>query len=582
MNIKFILAITWLCLLLPGRAQNTVFTYQGRLNSSGAPANGFYDLRFRIYDAATAGNILGTITTPIVSVSNGLFITQLDFGSNVFNGDPRWLSIDVRSTGDPGSYTTLSPRQQLTAAPYAIQAGTAATFNGQIVDGQLSANIPRLNANAVFTGLTTFSNASGNFSGNGAGISNVNASSLNGLDASSFWKTGGNSNTTAGTHFVGTADAQPLEFKVNKSRVLRIESTVSGAPNSIGGSEVNVIDPGVVGSVILGGGATNFGGSRLTNSIAASFSVIGSGLQNRINTNAGFSMIASGRGNTIDVISTNCIIGAGIGNLIQSNVQFAVLGNGWSNDIAPYSTYAIIGSGLRNKIGIGGVASVIGNGWMNTIEDHTGAAFIGSGQGNLIRTYGDYGVILGGFKNTIGLDSVAAAVQGGALNTIGEEAAYSVIGGGLQNVVADYAMAATVPGGFSNVAGGFCSFAAGRNARANHDGTFVWSDNQTINFVSTGTNQFLIRAQGGVGIGTNHPASALHVNGVVTATSFEGDGSSLQNLENAPALQRLSRRLNEQFYRMEEKEREIQVLRQANAALEKRLVELENRFKNPR
>jgi hypothetical protein len=52
-----------------------------------------------------------------------------------------------------------------------------------------------------------------------------------------------------------------------------------------------------------------------------------------------------------------------------------------------------------------------------------------------------------------------------------------------------------------------------------------------VPFASTGTNQFLIRAQGGVGINTNTPAGAtLNVAGTVRAASFQGDGSGLFNV----------------------------------------------------
>ena len=42
-----------------------------------------------------------------------------------------------------------------------------------------------------------------------------------------------------------------------------------------------------------------------------------------------------------------------------------------------------------------------------------------------------------------------------------------------------------------------------------HTGTFVWADSQDADFVSSGTNQFLIRAEGGVGIGTSDPKARL-------------------------------------------------------------------------
>ena len=95
---------------------------------------------------------------------------------------------------------------------------------------------------------------------------------------------------------------------------------------------------------------------------------------------------------------------------------------------------------------------------------------------------------------------------------------------------ADYA---TVPGGRDNVGGGDYSFAAGRRAKANHQGSFVWADSTDADLASSGNNQFLIRATGGVGIGKNNPASALDVNGTVTATGFSGNGANLTALNAA-------------------------------------------------
>ena len=56
---------------------------------------------------------------------------------------------------------------------------------------------------------------------------------------------------------------------------------------------------------------------------------------------------------------------------------------------------------------------------------------------------------------------------------------------------------------------GSYSFAGGQKAQALQQGTFVWADSQNAAFSSTSTNQFLVRAQGGVGINVNNPASGL-------------------------------------------------------------------------
>ena len=54
-------------------AQGTAFTYQGRLNSGGSPANGTYDLQFTIYDSTNQPGtvIAGPLTNSATAVSNG-------------------------------------------------------------------------------------------------------------------------------------------------------------------------------------------------------------------------------------------------------------------------------------------------------------------------------------------------------------------------------------------------------------------------------------------------------------------------------------------------------------------------------
>lgn len=100
----------------------TTFTYQGRLTDAGRPAEGTYDFRFTLYDATNDGASVGnTVTVEGVAVTEGLFTVQLDFGS-VFDGTALWLEIGVRPGGSNVAYTTLSPRQELTGAPYALYA----------------------------------------------------------------------------------------------------------------------------------------------------------------------------------------------------------------------------------------------------------------------------------------------------------------------------------------------------------------------------------------------------------------------------------------------------------------------------
>ena len=102
----------------------TAFTYQGRLTDGGGPANGTYDLNFRLLDSDSGGSQVGTrIERKNRLIEDGLFTELLDFGSGVFNGDERWLEVGVRPGGSAVPYTILE-LQRLTAAPYAQFAGT--------------------------------------------------------------------------------------------------------------------------------------------------------------------------------------------------------------------------------------------------------------------------------------------------------------------------------------------------------------------------------------------------------------------------------------------------------------------------
>src|SRR6266571_4734484 len=116
--------------LLSAQAQGTAFTYQGRLNDNGRPAAGSYDLLLAIYDSASdRGTIIARpVTNAATAVTGGLFTIALDFGASVFTGPPRWLEIGVRTNGG-AAFTTLSPRQPLTAAPYAVLAGDVSATN---------------------------------------------------------------------------------------------------------------------------------------------------------------------------------------------------------------------------------------------------------------------------------------------------------------------------------------------------------------------------------------------------------------------------------------------------------------------
>ena len=102
------------------------FVYQGQLTLSGSPVTNQCDCQFGLWDASAAGTQVGaTQTLTAVQVSNGIFSAELnggaEFGASPFGtAEERWLEIAVRCPTGSGAYTTLSPRQKITATPYAI------------------------------------------------------------------------------------------------------------------------------------------------------------------------------------------------------------------------------------------------------------------------------------------------------------------------------------------------------------------------------------------------------------------------------------------------------------------------------
>ena len=332
------------------------------------------------------------------------------------------------------------------------------------------------------------------------------------------------------------------------------ETYVGTGHNVIAGFSGNFVAPGIIGATISGGGRlvvtssdTNQPPITNFNRVLDNFGAIGGGSGNT--ADGLFAAIAGGMGNTANGFAS--FIGAGLSNSIQTPdfnpvaLEISTIGGGEGNIIwnAPGGTVAggsyntITNTGLfTNESDYIPTLSTIGGGGINMISDSY-AAVIGGGAGNVIDKVQN-AVIAGGAYNRV--------------NTNEYEISFAVIGGGYQNVASgDYA---TIPGGINNEAGGMGSFAAGISAKAQHMGTFVWADYlpvpeppsqpegpvsfsqpgqaQDNSFTSTGDNQFLIRAQGGVGINTNNPGTnALSVSGRTLITGdLEVTGDIIGNV----------------------------------------------------
>lgn len=130
------------CVVVPVYAQplTTAITYQGRLESNGVAASGLHDFQLQLYRTIGGNQQIGpTVCVDGVSLVNGLFTVAPDFGA-AFDGTERFLSISVRADSTPGNcasgaYTQLSPRQHITAAPYALKVPGIDGYSLDAADG---------------------------------------------------------------------------------------------------------------------------------------------------------------------------------------------------------------------------------------------------------------------------------------------------------------------------------------------------------------------------------------------------------------------------------------------------------------
>jgi len=123
---------------------------------------------------------------------------------------------------------------------------------------------------------------------------------------------------------------------------------------------------------------------------------------------------------------------------------------------------------------------------------------------------GDGATTTGNFSTAMGHSTHAGGNSSTAMGRETDASGHMSTAMGFRSIASG---ASSTAMGELSTASGYLSFAMGHRAQATNDGTFVWADSEDADFTSTGTNQFLIRASGGVGINTDSPQFALHVNG---------------------------------------------------------------------
>lgn len=537
------------------------FTYQGELQNNDAVANGPFDFEFRLFDAATGGTELAApIVIDDLNVSEGLFSTLLDFGDASFSGERVWLDIAVREGASTGALTILTPRQEITSAPYALHAqfvaansiGTLEIQNGSISAADInSSDVQRRVSSICPPGQSIrVINADGSV------VCEVDdTGSGSGADG---WLLGGNAGTSAGIDFLGTTDAEPLQLHVGGQQTLRLE-VAEGAfnsPNLIAGWQGNQVDSGFGGSVVMGGspfginqasedGATISGGydhqisaplgtisGGQEHDVDGAWGTVGGGRSHSVNSDYG--TVAGGQSNTVTATATAGTVGGGEGN--RARADYSVVAGGSFNNSAASGTFgahSVIGGGTGNLAT--GEFSIVAGGRENTASSFhnviAGGAFNSSDDlfsvisgGEMNQSSGDHSTVAGGEENTATGDHTS--VSGGQDNTAsgfwdtvggGKDnqatGSLSVVAGGGDNLASGNG--AAIPGGRNNVAGGSNSFAGGNGAVVRDSattgtssgdiGTFAWDGKTNFtpaDMTSSGPGQFLVRTPGGAWFGT--------------------------------------------------------------------------------
>jgi hypothetical protein len=278
-------------------AQSTAFTYQGSLTNAGAPASGSYDFQFKLYDSASGGTLLGTVTILNVAVEQGIFATNIDFGSQ-FTGANRWVQISTRASG-AAVYTPLSERQQVLASPYAMglslpNVGVASALNGAIrvsntvgpaVQGTNSGSAATTSAGVV--GISTHANGNGvaGFANSGQLAYGVYGEAFQGSGVNGYSQSG-NGVYAASQTGAGVSSSSVSSFGVlgvsTQSAGLRgvsefgagVDGTCSSGPGVHGQNTAStaVTSAGVLGDSVLSNGN---GVAGIANTGASAYGVYG-------------------------------------------------------------------------------------------------------------------------------------------------------------------------------------------------------------------------------------------------------------------------------------------------------------------
>jgi hypothetical protein len=265
----------------------------------------------------------------------------------------------------------------------------------------------------------------------------------------------------------------------------------------------------------------NAANNNFLGTLSAGAAIIG---QNHTLT-ANRSGIFGGYGNILSGPGFDSAMVAGDGNsMLGSGFYYGTtLLGGYENIISDASYSTLIG-GSQNVISNANSVVVLG-GNQNVATNTSYSAILGGSQNSAL--FGaNFDALIGGGGNTI-LSASASTILGGSGNTISDVSNAGILGG-YNNLIRANGWYSSILGGNFNSINQANAIVGGYHAAATNAYTFVWADgSSSSDFTTTASHQFLIRALNGVGINTNNPSSALHVNGTITANAYKGDSSGI-------------------------------------------------------
>lgn len=417
-----LLAINMMSTAQPFAPLGSGWSYQGRLLDGGSPANGQYDLRFTLFNAPAGGSQVGTpLTLPGQTITNGLFTVTLDFGSAAFQGDARFMQIEVQHNG--GGFILLSPRQPLTPAPYAMSLMPGAVISGtsglstlQVINSGGSGGAALSGTDPLGTGVQGTSTSGNGVKGSNnsptlAAVGGLNLSSgpaITGLSLSGDGVQGTSSGAGAGVKGRSTGGAG-VDGQGNTTGVIGVGTDVNAA------GVWGIANSGASAAGLYGTSTTGYGawGSSTANNGAGVY---------------GVSTSATG----IGVLGHN---NAGIGVLGQSTSGWAVQGSS-SSGIGVRGNGATGVEGVSSN-GIGVHGSTDNSSQPGVMGDNTdgGSGVKGSG-GTGVQGIGSQIGVMGQTTSTGG---IGVEAKGNGTNTTAlkvENGAFQIVGAGDQNTAA--------------------------------------------------------------------------------------------------------------------------------------------------